>query len=158
MAAHQGATRTCNSVANYFFWPGMTRDIVNHVLTCHSCLITKRWRMKSHLPLTLRQLSSGPFQDICIDTIGPVTASEGGNKYIQVVVDFYSRFCVAWPTKRIDAHTFTGEFFENFICKFGLPTRIYADNGPTFVGEHFKEMCRIFGIKLKLGIPYRPKN
>ena len=70
-----------------------------------------------------------------------------GNKYIQVVIDFYSRYCFAWPTSRIDSDTLKYEFFHKVICHVGVPTRLYSDNGPCYTGQKFRAFCAAFGIK-----------
>ena len=151
-------TRTCQIVGRDFYWPNMHQDINTYIATCHQCLKAKKMRFKVEVPMTIRDHAPAPFSNICVDAVGPMTRSAGGYKYIQVAVDFYSRFCIAWPTKAIDATTFTNEFFKNIVAIHGLPRSVFSDNGPTYIGETFQNFCKTFGIKNVYGTPWRPQN
>ena len=158
MASHQGVTRTCKNLAKSFYWQGLIKDATNFVLTCHKCLVSKKMRRKVEVPMTLRDPSPGPMMDVCVDAVGPMPRSVNGNKYIQVMVCFYLRFCMAWPTKTIDSARFSGEFFSKVLCVHGIPRRVFSDNGPTYIGEEFRDLCKIFAIEQRLGTPYRPQT
>ena len=157
LGAHVGITKLTSIIKPRFYWPSMSIDIYNHVNTCHKCLASKYVKKPLTLPMTLHEKSPAPFAHVMIDTMGPIHATKRGYKYIQVVVDVYSRYIVAWPSKRITAENTTREFFANFICKFGLPEVIYSDRGPAFRGM-FAYCCKTFGITNRYGSPYLSRS
>ena len=153
-----GLITKLNSVVRpRYYWPTIGIDIYNHVNTCHKCLSSKYEKKPLTLPMTLHEKSPGPFVQVMMDTIGPVHTTKRGYKYIQVVVDVYSRFIVAWPSKKITAELTTREFFNNFICKYGLPQVVYTDRGPAFRGL-FAYACNKFGIENRYGTPYQSRT
>ena len=44
LAAHQGVNRTMLQISEYFYWPGMTREIKNWVKACLKCRKRKSTR------------------------------------------------------------------------------------------------------------------
>ena len=135
----------------------MNLDIYNHVNTCHKCLSSKYVKHPLILPMTLHEKSPAPFAHVMFDTIGPIKPTKHKNQYIQVIVDVYSRFIIAWPSKRITAEKTTREFFEKFICNYGLPQIVYCDRGPAFRGI-FAFACHKFGIEMRYGSPYQSRT
>ena len=155
--AHMGITKLTSVVKPRFYWPSMGVDIHNHVNTCHKCLEAKYVKNPLKLPMTLHEKSPAPFAHVMIDTLGPIHPTKNKYQYIQIVVDVYSRFIVAWPSRRITAEQTTREFFSNFICRYGLPEVIYSDRGPAFRGT-FAYCCKVFGIENRYGSPYQSRT
>lgn len=55
------------------------------------------------LPMTIE----GPHQQVGIDIMGLLTTSKNGNRYILVMVDYFSKWCEAVPMPQQDALTVT---------------------------------------------------
>ena len=155
--AHVGITKLMSVIKPRYYWYSMNIDIHNHVNTCDKCLQCKYVKNPLTIPMTLHDKSPSPFAHLMIDTVGKVHRSKHGNIYIQVVVDVYSRFIIAWPTSSIKSGIFTKEFFNNVICNYGLPSIVYSDNGTTFKGI-FRETCEKFGIENRYGTPYQSRS
>ena len=155
--AHVGITKLTSVIKPRYYWPTMTLDIYNHVNTCDKCLKSKYVKNPLTLPMTLHDKSPSPFAHLMIDTVGPIHPTKHGNRCIQVVVDVYSRFIIAWPTRNIKSAVFTREFFNNVICQYGLPQVVYSDNGTTFKAE-FAHACNKFGIENRYGTPYQSRS
>ena len=156
LGAHVGASKLVSIIKPRFYWNSMIRDAYKFVSTCHICLTSKSQKKPIKLPLTLRDPSPAPFAHMSIDSIGPLHKTCSSNKYIQVVVDYYSRYVFAWATKTITAEASAKEFFNNVICRVGVPTHLYSDNGPAFSGDNFKKACKQFGIQQIFGSCYKP--
>ena len=157
LGAHVGITKLISVLRPRFYWPTLGLDVHNHVNTCHKCLEAKYVKKTLTLPMTLHEKSPAPFAHVMIDTLGPIKATKHKNQYIQIIVDVYSRFIVAWPSKRITAEQTTREFFTNFICRYGLPQVVYSDRGPAFRGT-FAYCCKVFGIENRYGSPYQSRT
>ena len=156
IGAHLGVRKLLSILKPRFFWQSMVRDIHAYVGTCHKCLQSKHLHHKIRLPMTIRDPAPSPFSCMSIDTIGPMTKTNNGNKYIHVVVDYYSRYVFSWATKEISAISTAKEFFKHVICHVGVPHKLFSDNGSSFTGEAFKKACMAFGIRQIFGSPYRP--
>ena len=156
-AAHPGITNTLSSIKANFFWPHMNGDIEYFVRSCQKCNTTKRSNRTIKVPMTLRDPAPYPWAEVCIDTL-ECTPTPRGNRYVQVVIDFYSRSVVCWPTDSTRAEVLAQQFNDFVITKHGAPRVIYSDNGPAFTSAMFAHICKIWKIKQKFGSVFRPQT
>ena len=87
-----------------------------------------------------------PFETISIDVTGPHPRSANGFVSILMVVDHYSKFAFAFPTRNQEATTVAKILIDNVICLVGTPARILSDQGPNFESLLFKELCRVLRV------------
>ena len=158
MAGHAGAQRMLSTMLPKVYWKGMATDVQKFTASCHICLKSKKMNTSNVLPMTKHDQPSYPFQFINMDAIGPLPQTPGKNKYIQVVVDRFSKFCIAYPTTTLDAVTTSADFIENVILAEGAPTNMQTDNATSYKNSTFRSMCSTFSIKHVFGSPYRPKS
>ncbi len=89
---------------------------------------------------------------------GTQPLSENGFKYLLVIIDYFSRFCILQPIPNKKAETIPSTLFEKVICVFSTPKTIITDNGPEFINAILAEICRLFKIK-KVNIhAYKPES
>jgi len=150
---HPGRDRTHSLIKERFFWPGMTKDIENHVKNCERCL-----RRKS--PTTVKAplvsiKTTQPLELVCMDFL-TLEPSKGGQQHILVVTDHFTRYAQAYPTKNMTARTTAEVFFKNFVVNYGLPRRIHSDQGANFEGKLMKEVCNLTKMDKSRTTPYHP--
>ena len=68
-----------------------------------------------------------------------------GYENILVIIDHFTKFAQAYPTKNQKATT-TAKFVLNFIQRYGLPEKFHSDQGQTFVGKVMKNLYKLAGI------------
>ena len=158
MAGHAGAQRMLSTMLPKVYWKSMAADVQKFTASCHTCLKAKKMNTTNNLPMTSHDVPSYPFQFIHIDAIGPLPETPGKNKYIQVVVDRFSKYCIAYPTTKLDAETTTAEFIEKVVLSEGTPTYLQSDNGTSYKNRKFKNMTDTLGIKHVFSSAYRPKS
>ena len=158
LAGHMGINRMTSIMKARYHWAGMTRDITEYVSTCKSCNQSKPSNKNIKASLTIREPAEAPFQNLFIDTLGPLVRTPRGNKHLVVVTDQYSRFIIAWPTPDIMAKTIAGQFFHKVISVYGAPKRLMSDNGTTFTAEVFKSLCSEYGIRQVFSTAYHPQS
>jgi transposase InsO family protein len=49
-------------------------------------------------------------------------------------------------------------FWENVVCRFGVPRTLIVDNGKQFNSNKFKEFCTSIGTKLAFVSVYHPES
>jgi hypothetical protein len=64
-----------------------------------------------------------------LDILGPLPPAQGNLKYVVVVVEYFSKWIEAKPLATITLATVQKFFWQNIVCRFGVPKAITVDNG-----------------------------
>ena len=68
---------------------------------------------------------SEPMKRMGMDILGPLPKTYKGNKYILVVIDYFTRWAEAYAIKNQEARTVAEVLLENFVTRFGVPHVIH---------------------------------
>ena len=93
-----------------------------------------------------------------MDAIGPLPKTAAGNQHIQLVVDRFTKYIVAYPVSNLEADQTSNDFVEKVCLQWGPPTFLQTDNGPCYASKKFENMCQSLGIAHVFSSPYRPKS
>lgn len=78
-----------------------------------------------------------------------------GYKYLLVLVDTFSGWTEAFPTRHETTQTVTEKLLEDVIPRYSIPTLLSSDNGPAFVSQVIHLLVRPLGANWKLHRAYR---
>ena len=134
----------------------MQADVEEYTQKRCRCLIQKRSRQQPVAPLKSIH-SSAPMELVAIDFLH-LEKSSGGYEYILLVVDHFTRYAQAFPTKNKSALTAAKHLFNDFVLRFGLPARIMHDQGGEFENKLFRELESFCGIAKSRTSPYHPQT
>ena len=126
------------------YWPTRVQDAHYFAQTCADCQAMGSIKPSTGIKPIVHLL---PFDMVGLDFIGPITpVSACRNKYIIILVDYFSRFLFAQAVA-----TATGKapkmLFKRVTETFGDPLAAYTDNGQHFLREDFHEMLVKRGTK-----------
>ena len=155
-AGHPGMTRMKSSIGSRYFWPKMRQDIESWVKCCQACAMAKRSQGRGKAPLQ-QELSGFPFQRVAFDVIGPLPVTSKGNRFILVMVDYFSKWAEAYHLPNHTAVTVANTICSRWVATHGCPLRLHCDNAPEFRGHVITQMRDILGVKGTFSTPYRPK-
>lgn len=100
-------------------------------------------------------VKSWPFRGWAIDIIGDILPhSSQGNRYILVVVDYFTNWSEAITLKGVSQSQIIDFLENNIVYKFRIPETITTDQATNFNGSEVQEYMARFGIKLLNLIPY----
>jgi transposase InsO family protein len=83
-----------------------------------------------------------------LDLLGPLPPAQGNLKYAVVAVKYFSKWIKAKPLATITLATVQKKFWQNIVCRFGVPKAITVDNGTQFDAKTFKVFCDQIGTKI----------
>jgi hypothetical protein len=93
-----------------------------------------------------------------LDLLGPLPPAQGNLKYVVVAVDYFSKWIEAKPLATITSVTIQKFFWQNIVCRFGVPKAITVDNGTQFDAETFKDFCDQIGTKIHFALVRHPES
>jgi transposase InsO family protein len=68
--------------------------------------------------------------------LGPLPPAQGNLKYVIMAVEYFSKWIEGKPLATVQKF-----FWQNIVCRFGVPKAISVDNGTQFDAETFKDFC-----------------
>jgi hypothetical protein len=110
-----------------FYWPKAASDAVYLVQKCENC---QRCARDQKQPSSLTQLiqPTWPPQRWGLDLLGPLPPAQGNLKYVVVAVEYFSKWIEAKPLAIITSGTVQKFFWQNIVCRFGVPKALTVDN------------------------------
>ena len=79
-----------------------------------------------------------------------------GNKFVVVAIEYFTRWIEAKPLATITSEVVKKFFWQNIICKIGVPRTLTVDNGKQFDSDKFKEFFQSIGTKIAFASVYHP--
>ena len=135
---HCGMIKLYNNLAKYWYWKGMYLDCKFAAKSCTDCQKTLHGLRK--LQGRYRAIvANRPNQVVAMDLLSLPTSSEGHN-YALNIIDYLSRYAVSIPIRNKEAETVHRAFWDQYICKLGMPDRIVVDQGSEFKNELMKSI------------------
>jgi transposase InsO family protein len=75
-----------------------------------------------------------------------------------VAVEYFSKWIDEKPLATITSVTVQKFFWQNIVCRFGVPKAITVDNGTQFDAEAFREFCEQIGTKIHFASVRHPES
>ena len=148
---HPGVRRMAHYVRTKNL-PYSMEEIKRMTAQCPECAAVKP---RFHQPPNVHLIkATQPFERISIDFKGPLP-SNSHNKYILTVIDEYSRFPFAFPTKNLHSNTVI-QCLHSLFTIFGTPAFVHSDRGQSFMSRELQQYLLQNGIATSRTSPYNP--
>jgi hypothetical protein len=89
-----------------------------------------------------------------MDLVGPLPTAQGNCKFAAVAVDYFTKWVEAKALANITTPTIHKFFWQNIVCRFGVPREPTFDNGKQFDCYSFKEYCKTLGTHAEFSSAY----
>ena len=155
---HFATDRTYDKLRRHYWWPDMKTSIKRYIQSCSLCQQYNISRQKKPGRLRSAPPPEGPFQVIGIDYCGPLQRTPRENRYVLIITDYFSRHIVAIPLPDCSAETTAEALFNEYFCKFGIPSLIVSDQGSHFRNSLLDNMRLLIGFNHVFSTPYHPQT
>ena len=82
-----------------------------------------------------------------INVAGPFPISELENKYVLVVMNYFSKWPEAYAIPTQEAGTVPDVFINNWVSRYGVPIELHSDQLRNFESALIQEICQKLGIR-----------
>ena len=155
-AGHLGITRTVFRLLDRVYWPGLRRDVQTYIKLCTICIARKspcpRRAPMGHVEVGHR------WERVAMDLLDMSVTTARGNRYVLVMVDCFTRWTEACPLPDKTAQSVADAFFNQVVCRFGMPSVIHSDQGREFENKIMQELCLLGGSHKTRTTPYHPES
>ncbi len=155
--AHVSAPKTQQLIQKNFWWPQMASDIQRWCDTCIVCATINQGK-PGRTKLCRPEPPKGPWELLQLDFIGPLPSAKRRYRYCLVIIDKFSKWVEAIPTRNNSANTVARVVANQILPLWGAPIQIESDQGTHFTGQVTKQICQMLNIKQRFHIPYRPQS
>ena len=154
---HFGIMKTLHKIRERFFWDKSKSDVEKWCRSCSECSARKGPKIRSRGRLQ-RYNVGAPFERIALDILGPLPRTTDGNKYILVVMDYFTKWPEAYSIPDQEATTVAEILLQNWISRFGVPLLIHSDQGTNFNSAVFTKFCELLGMEKTRTTPLHPQS
>ena len=154
---HMGIRRTILRCKERFFWPKLNDSVIQFIENCRQCSQGKYGTKQTRAPLQTIDVSE-PFVFWAMDYMGPLPETACGNRHILVMMDHFTKWCEAFPTKDQKASTVAHILVSRVFSRFGPPSIIHSDQGKNFDSTLMHEIYNIMGVKKSRTTAYHPQG
>jgi hypothetical protein len=158
IAGHPGQWKTIELVSRNYWWPGMTKFIINYVKGCDACNRSKIFPQQPIGKLQPIPIPSVPWKSVASDFITHLPNSEGFNAILVVNCRYTKRAHFIPSHDETSSAGLAVQYRDNVWKHHGLPDEMISDRGPQFASSLMKELNKLLGIRTKLSTPYHPQT
>jgi hypothetical protein len=136
-----------------FYWPAMICAANRVTRSCEAC---QKFSPRSGSPSQFTKLiaHTWPLQRWGLDIVGSLPTDQGNLKFTFVVVEYFTKWIEARAVSTITSKTAQKFFWQNIVCRFGVPSELTVDNSKQFDSQDFKDFCFSIGTKLAFASVY----
>lgn len=127
--------------------------------TLNDCIVCARHNARKTFlaPIAHILLPDSPFRHLMMDHVY-MTERVRSYRCVLVIIDRFSRWIEAFPTKGPNAHSAARFLSREVFQRLGFTDTISSDNGPAFVANTMKIALKRLDIKQKFGCVCHPQS
>jgi hypothetical protein len=119
---------TAKVIRQGFYWPAIICTANRVTQSCKAC---QKLSPRSGSPSQFTKLiaHTWPLQCWGLDIVGPLPTAQGNLKFTFVAVEYFTKWIEAREVSTITSKSAQKFFWQNIVCRFGVPSKLTVDNG-----------------------------
>lgn len=156
-SGHLGEKKTLKRLRQRFYWVGMRNDVSEWCRACDVCSAKKGPVRRNRAPLQLYSVGA-PMERVAVDIAGPLPVTPRGNRFVCVVMDYFTKWPEAYALPNHEAETVANVLVNECFTRFGVPSELHSDQGREFESRVFRECCELLGVRKTRTTPLHPQS
>jgi hypothetical protein len=153
---HLGTNKTIDKVRQRYYWLHLRDDVERWCQQCDTCVASQGPRTRSHG--LMHQYVGALFERIAIDIAGPFPESDGGNRYLLIAMDYFTKWPEVYAIPNQEASTVADALVSSFFCHFGVPMELHSDQGRNFESRLMQEVVERLAVSKTRTTPLHPQS
>jgi hypothetical protein len=136
--SHSGPKALAAKVTSQgFYWPIVICTANRVTQSCKAC---QKFSPRTGAPSQLTKLitHTWPLQRWGLDIVGPLPTAQGNLKFTFVAVEYFTKWIEGRSVSTITSKTTQKLFWQNIVCRFGVPSELTVDNDKQFDNQDFR--------------------
>ena len=152
-SGHQCVGKVLARLQERHTWPGIKRDVVNHIKRCLTCQQAKHPAGNPCYPL--QNINSSNFNDLVQFDNLKLCKTASGNTGLLVIIDHFTKFAEAIPCAHdeYDAQTTAKIILNKWFARHGTPAR-----RQNFTAEIAQELMKASQVTKVTSTPEHPRG
>jgi len=100
--------------------------------------------------------STWPFMQWGLDVVGPLPRTQPQRCFLLVATDYFIKCIEAIPLSKVNRQQIVKFFWQDIVCRFGIPHTVISDNGINFARKQVASFCIKYNIAYRFSSPYYP--
>ena len=142
---HFGTRKTQRKIKERFYWKNQSKEVKEYIKSCTTCQAVKAPHATNNPPIQPLR-STGVWNLIASDFLGPFPLTKNGNKHILVFCDHFSKWAIAYAT-RDQLTTTVAECFITLVSSYGIPENLLTDQGRNFEAILYQDLLELLDVK-----------
>ena len=156
---HIGGEKMYLTMRSKIYWPNLYNDVRDFVAHCEICYQIKPNTHAKKAKIQIREIPKTLFHTIHLDHLQlTVPNATHPFKYVLVIIDELSLQVELIPTKTTSASECANALFNNWICRYGVPSVLISDRHKAFTAGLTQELFRLCNIKHELISTKNPRS
>jgi ribonuclease HI len=111
-----------------FYWSAIICAADRVTRSCEAC---QKFSPRSGNPSQFTKLiaHTWPLQRWGLDIVRPLPTAQGNLKFAFVAVEYFTKWIEARAVSTVTSKTAQKFFWQNIVCRFGVPSELTVDNG-----------------------------
>jgi hypothetical protein len=139
---HPGFLRTLETIRTRYFWPNLTTDVKQFVMSCETCVKIKKAN-KVNYGLNAQRI--GEYNDLVSYDHHSITVPNAKHpyKYVLTMTEHLTQNTVFVATRTTSASETARAMYDNYLTVYGYPKNFLSDRHKAFMGELMTSLMKL---------------
>ncbi|KAD1040239.1 hypothetical protein E3N88_43388 [Mikania micrantha] len=144
---------------DYYWWPGMKKDIALYVKKFLTCLKVKAEHQKPSGLLQQPKIPMWKWEQISMNFITKLPRTSRNHDSIWVIVDRLTKYARFLPIREdYTMDRLAKQYTDEVVMRHGVPILIISDRDSRFTSRFWKTLQNDLGTKIYMSTAYHPQT